>query len=661
MRNRLELFNKQFVFYGFLITIFCLGWIVEQHIIFSRDTSWLLEASKRMFAGGNYINDFYENNPPWVLYFYLPAVVIAKYFSINILLSCHLFVFFLAGGSLAICWSLLQKIFFKEDIILAKIFLVTMAAVFLLLPSYDFGQREHLLWILSAPYLLLVAARLQGFEFKRWFTVLIGLCAGSVFLLKPYFIPTLMLVELFFSIKRRRLLAVFRPETIAMAVLGVLYAMLIVMRHMDYILEVMPFALRWCGLGDHDPWIIVLNGLLVLYSIFVLIFCVASYHYNRYQTLTVILSLALIGFLISYFIQHTTWYYHRYPAIALAFLMYIFLFSMHVRTQVIANNFILVLFVFIYYTLIKHFFETSAYYSLAMKEFPLTIFSFFVLSFILVLLLLADKYHKTLTLKASLSIAFLVGMIYVGFYGLTRIISPTMLNFILAVVGLTITLGLLFPGTLRQKTVCMVYTWLGVTIIAKIIFMMVVQYHLYGTMKDNFREIANFIDKQAANTPVYFFTTEISHAFPVITYSSATSASRFSHFWTLGGLVKQSYLPTNERLKQQQLKDKNYLIDMVSEDIRVKQPKLIFIDVGKMKNKFSFAKTDNQWSEQAYSLKYFDFDYLDYFLQNQNFKKVWRSYRYLTTLKENPLPHENMLNTLFSSYKPYEFAVYERI
>ena len=62
--NFLRLKSKPYGFYLLLIVIFVVSGFIQQHIMFNRDVSWLLEASNRLFLGGNYLQDFYENNPP---------------------------------------------------------------------------------------------------------------------------------------------------------------------------------------------------------------------------------------------------------------------------------------------------------------------------------------------------------------------------------------------------------------------------------------------------------------------------------------------------------------------------------------------------------------------------------------------------------------------
>ena len=150
---------------------------------------------------------------------------------------------------------------------------------------------------------------------------------------------------------------------------------------------------------------------------------------------------------------------------------------------------------------------------------------------------------------------------------------------------------------------------------------------------------------------MYFFTTEIEHVFPIVSYTHATSSSRFSHFWMLAGMIKKA------QLTGKMSPDKDFLIELLSADIQKEAPRLIFVDSSRKKHKFLFYVI-----QEFQPLKsYFEFDYLKYFSSNQTFRKAWGSYRYLTTIKESPEFHENILKKLYPSYNPYQFDVYEHI
>jgi hypothetical protein len=68
------------LFFLAIACVFIIGGFVQNDAIFSWDVSWLLEVTKRWLNGGTYGKDFFENNPPLILYLYAPAVLGAKLF-----------------------------------------------------------------------------------------------------------------------------------------------------------------------------------------------------------------------------------------------------------------------------------------------------------------------------------------------------------------------------------------------------------------------------------------------------------------------------------------------------------------------------------------------------------------------------------------------------
>ena len=174
------------------------------------------------------------------------------------------------------------------------------------------------------------------------------------------------------------------------------------------------------------------------------------------------------------------------------------------------------------------------------------------------------------------------------------------------------------------------------------------QYQTLKQRRVSFEKLITYLNEHAQNKSVYFFTTYISHVYPIIIYTPHTrSASRFPFFWSLPGLVKQAYLPMDNQLQQRLNTDKQSLIHMVAEDLRDKKPALIFIDVLEQKNSLYFTET--QWGVTYRTLILIPFNYLNYFQDNQAFNAQWKHYRFLTTLSE---PQTNPV---------YTFDVYTRI
>jgi hypothetical protein len=167
-------------------------------------------------------------------------------------------------------------------------------------------------------------------------------------------------------------------------------------------------------------------------------------------------------------------------------------------------------------------------------------------------------------------------------------------------------------------------------------------YHSRLDIQSKQEKIISFLRQYASHRSIYFFST--TGFIPLVNYADddVTYASRFSFFWMLPALVKSSYVYDSNHLKQQKIIDKNFLIDMIAEDLNKNRPDLVFVDVNQLKQYLFFYKK----YQGQYRVEPIPFDYLKYFLENEKFKAAWKSYHLLGNLKK------------VSSF--YQFDVYER-
>ena len=618
---------NQYAFLCIFIFIFIIAWFFQSTLLINTDASWLLEASKRMLSGGNYTNDFFENNPPWILYFYAPPVLFAKLLSINIILSFRMYVFLLATLSIVLSYFLLERVFLKSDLFLAKLLLVMLTTLFILFSSADFGQREHLLFILIMPYFFMMVLRLQAQRIAYFPAFMIGLLAGSVLMLKPYFLMSLLLVEGYYLLGRRQKsnYHLIRPEVFAILFLLLTYLIILFVRHADYLNLVMPFALRWCYLGSRRSWANVLINIPVVSCFLSFFFYMFTYEMNRYKYLTNILMLGLVGFIFSYLIQQVDYFYHILPALSLSIIINLLLFSIYITTPnknytpVFVGLFILFILVFIDNMKILVAFD------IMLKP----LFSYYFLTGVFVSILYLASPQLRCNTRSKLMILFLPPCISYLFYWLT---TPwfywSIAHLITTCFVLILSFSLLIPGSLKNKSHFMLISMLGILIFFMPFYYAFFRYDAFKEQKKDVQNMIAFINTNAPNQSIYFFTTNIAHAFPVISYTQNThSASRFSFFWALAGLLKQSSLPMDDTLKNQLFKDKYLLVNMVADDLRLKKPMLVFVDDLTQKS----------------GLGVMPFDYLSYFADNEPFNTIWRDYRYLTTISSSFKTHINPL------------------
>lgn len=127
------------------------------------DSAWLVDSARKLLSGKDLYTDYIETNPPFIVY--LTAIPLA------IGISYKLFIFIMAGTSLALSYKYVRSDFLK----------IILTYGLFLMPAQSFGQREHLLLIFILPYFLSIYVEAK----PRIWDVLFALIG---FLLKPYFV-----------------------------------------------------------------------------------------------------------------------------------------------------------------------------------------------------------------------------------------------------------------------------------------------------------------------------------------------------------------------------------------------------------------------------------------------------------------------------------------
>jgi len=622
---------KRYAFYFFVFYLGACGWILQSHYLCNSDVSWFVEASQRMLNGGTYSKDFFENNPPWILYFNIPAVLLGKIFGINQITALKIYIFSLIFISLGIANYLLERIFNHEDRILARLFLISLAVTFFIFPIYEFGQREHLLFVLSMPYILMMALRLQNVKINTDLAVVIGVLSGSVFILKPYFLAVLCLLEIYYAITKKSLKAWWRPEIFTIAGLLIFYMSIVLIRHQDYLHVVIPHVIHWVYLGATSSLSSLAENIWVDWSFFVALLYIATYSINRYKALSAVLMISLGGFLLSYFAQRTAYPYRILPAAALTLVIFMFFLGMYVTTaKKKLHVYCLMTLILFLFCLLDGYFQAVSYY---IHDTPAAFFTeIFVIFSMLVFLLRnyglvsSGSYLKTVVIP--------IGISYLFFMSSASFFDLSMQHTIVTCSLLILSFCIVVPISLKEKMSLLLITVLAILFVSAPLIDSLVKSNFAKLTKKKIDGFIAYLNQNARDQFVYIFSTSLIHSYPVLCYTINTqSASRLSGFWLLPGLIKQRYVPGYRNLDEQQVKDKNFMIEMAVEDIQSKKPKLLLFDDLTNKYMLYYGIRPNQSSnEQLIPIPY---DFVTDFSKNEKFRNVLRNYRYLTTLKED--------------------------
>lgn len=303
-----------------LLTVVCLfvaGMIVQANTMLNFDVSWLMKAANQLLSGKHYYTDFIETNPPLILYVYMPAVLLSKIMHVSYAVAFKVYTFVLLAGVVFLCNILMRCVFDREDQNIRYGLLIAITFTLVLMPGYSFGEREHFAIMLTLPYLFLLDLRLSNKILNYYLIILIGIIAGIGFAIKPHFLFALIACELFFIYKKRNVFAGFRLETIIIALVILLYLVSIFLLTPDYLFKVWPLVYHLYFISAKEPFGAMLAKLGIVFWLVVLGFYCFLYEKIKYKNLTEILLFASVGYLIVYFVQHTTWYYHLLPVLVI--------------------------------------------------------------------------------------------------------------------------------------------------------------------------------------------------------------------------------------------------------------------------------------------------------------------------------------------------------
>lgn len=615
--------TEKIYFLSVLTGIFLIAWHFQFNILISTDVNWTIHITQRLLEKRVYLDKFFETNfnPPMIFYLSLPPILLMKFFEINLPLALHIYIFFLASLSLLICFQLLKKIFSQNENKLVWLFLCALAVIFLLLPVNEFGQRDHLLLILTMPYILLISSRLQDHVISRSLATLIGLLAGLGFSIKPHFFATFLLLELyyFFKLIPRSRLAWLRTESITILFILSIYTLSTIVIYQIYFegaSNIIPSMLHlyYLGMGVSSSLLVFFS--FVPYCALAALFYFIQFKNDPHKTLNTVLLIVLVGSLFSYFAQRTIWYYHVLPAFSIAFLLFVSLFGRLVldqhqlskRSYFVISLFAVVVgyFLFYYINLVK----------IVIVLDPLVFFIFFIVLFVTLSQLMLSEYGF---LQTIIKVFLLSSISYYFYYLVMHTPYP--------VFSLTLILVFLLMGALAPKTSVSKIHFLFYAGLATLLFVFP-YYTIYDSYlraiyyKNGISKLTDFVRLHAENQPVYSFSTTPRYAYTAASYANATLPSRFECLTFLPGILKQS--------QSQYPKEKDFFINAIAEELNIYKPKLVLVDTKRNKEYLSGMQ----------------FDYLPYFSQNTAFELAWKSYRYLDRIEKYPL---------------YQFDIYYRV
>ena len=311
--------ERRWLFAAVLGGIALLGLAAEFMAPPGADNAYLLYAAGRVLDGARLYVDIIEINPPLIVAFNFPPVLISRITGLPDLLVFRIGVGLLLGVSILLSQTGLRPIFRGEHLGRRALTLL-IAFVLFILPAETFGEREHLMLALVLPYFFLVIARRMGRPIPIHYAHVIGVLAGFGFALKPHFALVWVLLELWLVIAGR-VRPTLRPENGWVAAVLLAYAVSILLLTPEYVDTVRRFGGLYLSFFRTSIVKTLLFGERSRLPMVALLAYLALRRQCPRPALLTGLAIVALGLLSVATIQQKGWNYHFYPAAATALLL----------------------------------------------------------------------------------------------------------------------------------------------------------------------------------------------------------------------------------------------------------------------------------------------------------------------------------------------------
>ena len=302
-----------------LALIGVLAALQQFHLGVESDNLWLMSCADKMLEGQTAYKDFLENSPPFAILLYMPPVLLARLFGAAEETTIVVYGLLVGALALGLAWRLIAKAG-KQDVF-GALTALGVAAAYALLPDFAFGQRDHLIFALLGPFLLILALRAAGALIWRFGAVAAGVLGALACAARPHYALALALPVLAALVRDGVKPTLRTPECIAATLAGALFAAASVALFPHYFTTMLPIALDVYAPDRSSALALILKPGVVAFAM-IAAAAAAQRPSDAARRAGGVFWLAALGALIAYFVQGKGFDYHVYVAVALAGLSY---------------------------------------------------------------------------------------------------------------------------------------------------------------------------------------------------------------------------------------------------------------------------------------------------------------------------------------------------
>ena len=293
----------------------------------NHDVGAILDVSERWIAGEKLYVDVIDENLPLTFIVHALPVLTAKLLPGTVPFWFTAWVVAGIAASFVACRRLVRRVPSADHALTEGLLPPVLLFLFTVLPNEHFGQREHIMFVMTAPYLIASMARAEGVTLTRGVSLAIGLVAGLGLAMKPYYLAIPAAVELYLLIRRG-----WRPtftDLIPWAIFAVALAHLVLMYtvFVEFGRFVMPLAVEsYTPIGDAGWRQVLTSDVMAPTLVALLIFGTFAVFFTRTLAARALMAYG-VGAAFSAIAQAKGWPYHVLPALSAAILVATFTLS----------------------------------------------------------------------------------------------------------------------------------------------------------------------------------------------------------------------------------------------------------------------------------------------------------------------------------------------
>jgi hypothetical protein len=293
----------------------------------NHDVAALLDVSARWVDGEKLYVQVIDENLPLTFIVHALPVLTAKLLPGGIPFWFTAWVVLGIAVSFVACRRLVRLVPSADHALTEGLLPPVLLFLFTVLPNEHFGQREHLMFVVAAPYLIASMARAEGASLARSTALAVGLAAGLGFALKPYFLAVPASGEFYLLVRRGWRTALRDPIPWTIGAVAATHLVLMYTVFSTYGRFVMPLAVEaYEPIGD-EGWLQILTGNVMAPTLIALLLFGAFAVYLT-KTLAARALVAFgIGAALSAIAQAKGWPYHLLPTLSVAILLAAFTLS----------------------------------------------------------------------------------------------------------------------------------------------------------------------------------------------------------------------------------------------------------------------------------------------------------------------------------------------